>query len=230
MKEINNDREERKEMAILLDLKTAYPRVSRPILWAILEKYRLPNKVIDKLKDLHEFTSYRVRGEERDSTKFIPQRGLREGCATSPVIFSIFHQAVIRVAENERACEAEKNNRKVGIEWSFMPGHSLPLKNVKNTFNSAAKNTTLTMSLFADDTTIIGMNDEIDEGKQIIQKVMGEFEERTNESKEEKIEFGARDSEEIRMLGTYMGNEHDTKMRIKRAARTWMHIKKRFMK
>ena len=230
MEEINNGREERKEMAILLDLKKAYPRVSRPILWAILEKYRLPNKVIDKLKDLHEFTSYRARGKERDSTKFIPQRGLQEGCATSPFMFNIFHQAVIRVAEKERAFEAEKNNKQVDIEWSFMPGHSLPPKNAKNTFNSAAKNTTLTMSLFADDTTIIGMNDEIDEGKQIIQKVMGEFEERANESKEEKIEFGARDSEEIRMLGTYMGNEHDTKMRIKRAARMWMQIKKRFMK
>ena len=88
IKEINIEREERKEVAILLDLKTAYPRVSRPILWAILEKYRLPNKVIDKLKDLHEFTSYRVRGKERDSTKFIPQRGLREGCATSPVFLT----------------------------------------------------------------------------------------------------------------------------------------------
>jgi len=216
----SNEREERKEMAILLDLKKAYPRVSRPILWAILEKYRLPSKVIDKLKDLHEFTSYRVRGEERDSTEFIPQRGLREGCATSPVIFNIFHQAVIRVAEKERAREAEKRKKKVGIEWSFMPGHSLPPKNVKNTFNSEAKNATLTMSLFADDTTIIGMSDEIEEGKQIIEKVMGEFEERTNESKEEKMEFGERDSEEIRMLGTYMGNEHDTDMRIKRAART----------
>ena len=226
----SNEREERKEMAILLDLKKAYPRVSRPILWAILEKYRLPSKVIDKLKDLHEFTSYRVRGEERDSSEFIPQRGLREGCATSPVIFNIFHQAVIRVAEKERAREAEKRKKKVGIEWSFMPGHSLPPKNVKNTFNSEAKNATLTMSLFADDTTIIGMSDEIEEGKQIIEKVMGEFEERTNESKEEKMEFGERDSEEIRMLGTYMGNEHDTNMRIKRAARTWMQIKKRFMK
>ena len=110
-----------------------------------------------------------------------------------------------------------------------MPGHSHPPTNVKNTFNSEAKNATITMSLFADDTTIIGMNDEIDEGKQIIQKVMGEFEERTNESKEEKMEFGARDSEEIPMLVTYMGNEHDTKMRIKREARTWMQIKKRFM-
>ena len=147
----NNEREERKEMAILLDLKKAYPRVSRPILWAILEKYRLPSKVIDKLKELHEFTSYRVRGEERDSMEFIPQRGLREGCATSPVIFTIFHQTVIQVAERERALEAEKRKKKVGIEWSFMPGHSLPPKNVKNTFNSEAKNATLTMSLFADE-------------------------------------------------------------------------------
>ena len=177
------------------------------MLWAILEKYRLPNKEIDKLKDLHEFKSYRVRGEERDSMKFIPQRGLREGFATSPVIFNIFHQVVIRDAEKEGACEAEKSSKKVGIEWSFMPGHSLPTKNVKNTFNSEAKNTTLTISLFAD-TTMIGMNEEIEEGQQIIEKVMGEFGGRTDEAKEEKMEFGARDSEEIRMLGTYMGNEY----------------------
>jgi len=68
-----------------------------------------------------------------------------------------------------------------------MPGHSLPPKNVQNTFNSEAKNAPLLMSPFADDTTIVGMSDEIEEGKQIIEKVMEEFEERTNESKEEKM-------------------------------------------
>ena len=36
MEKANNDAEERKEMAILLDLKKACPRVSRPILWGIL--------------------------------------------------------------------------------------------------------------------------------------------------------------------------------------------------
>ena len=68
-----------------------------------------------------------------------------------------------------------------------MPGHSLPPKNVKNTFNSEVKNAPLLMSPFADDTTIVGMSDEIEEGKQIIEKVMEEFEERTNESKEKKM-------------------------------------------
>ena len=111
-----------------------------------------------------------------------------------------------------------------------MRGHSPPPNNTKSSFNSEAKNTTLTMSLFSDDTTIIGMSEEIEEGKQIIEKVMGEFEERTNESKEEKMEFGAEDIEEIRILGTYMGNEQDTEMQIKRAARTRMQIKERFRK
>ena len=81
----------------------------------------------------------------------------------------------------------------------------------------------------ADDTTTIGMSDGIEEGKQIIKNVMREFEERTNEQKKEKMEFRAKDSKEIQMLGTCIENEHDTKMQIKRAARTWMQIKKKFM-
>ena len=147
MEEISNERDEGKYMVILLDLKKAYPRVSRPILWAILEKYRLPNKAIDKLKDLHEFTSYRVRGKKEIIRSSSHTEDCERGCVTSLVISNIFHQAVIRVAEKERAHEAEKRNKKVGIHWSFMLGYSLPPKNVKNAINSEAKNTTLTMCL-----------------------------------------------------------------------------------
>ena len=31
-------------------------------------------------------------------------------------------------------------------------------------------------------------------------------------------------TEEIRMLGTHMRNEHDTEMRVTRATKTWMQI------
>ena len=66
------------------------------------------------------------------------------------------------------------------------------------------------MSLYADDTTSIGMSDEIEEGEQIIEKVIGEFEERTTESKEEKMEFGATDSEEIRIYTEYIWEMNTT--------------------
>ena len=80
MEERNNDGEERKEMAILLDLKKGYPRLSRPILWAILEKYKLQSIVIEKLKDLHELKIIQNQGEEGDSTEFIPEKITRGVC------------------------------------------------------------------------------------------------------------------------------------------------------
>ena len=58
--------------AFLLDLKKGYPRVSKPILWTILDKFKMPRSVISKLQDLYEFTEYKVRGQQRDSSSFFP--------------------------------------------------------------------------------------------------------------------------------------------------------------
>ena len=216
--------------AYLLDLKKAYPRVSKPILWKILDKLKMPRSVISKLQDLYEFTEYKVRGHERDSSSFFPQRGLREGCPTSPVIFNIFHQAVMRVATEMRKEKANEKGLDVGLRWSYMPGKSLPPAHKKYTFNSEAKRTDFDLSLFADDTTIIGNNQEIGMGKDIIEEVMGNFEEQTNKSKEEHVIFGDSESGNVRMLGTWLGHEKDTKMRLQRAGKVWSTIRKRFLK
>ena len=66
---------------------------------------------------LYEFTEYKVRGHERDSSSFFPQRGLREECPTSPVIFNIYHQAVMRVATEVRKEKANGTGWDVGIRW-----------------------------------------------------------------------------------------------------------------
>ena len=171
-----HDSNKSRAQAFLLDLKKAYPRVNRPMLWAILSKYGLPRSTINKLKDLHEYTSYRVKGQDGESTEYIPQRGLREGCETSPIIFNIFHQAVMRIADKQRKEEARERDREVGVGWRYMTGHSLPPKHLKNSFNSEASSTRLEMSLFVDDTTVIGTQEEIADGKKIIEKVMKQFE------------------------------------------------------
>ena len=51
-----------------------------------------------------------------------------------------------------------------------MTGHSLPPKHLKNSFNSEASSTRLEMSLLADDTTVLGTQEEIAEGRTIIEK------------------------------------------------------------
>ena len=165
---------------------------------------------------------------ERESTEYIPQRGLREGCATSPIIFNIFHQAVMRIADKQRKEEARERDQEVGVGWRYMTGHSLPPKHLKNSFYSEASSTRLKMSLFADDTTVIGTQEEITEGKMIIENIMRQFEELTNVDKEEN--FGSEESENIRMLGTWLGRKTDRKHRMQRAGKAWATIRKRFRK
>ena len=60
------DREE-EPVAKLLDLRKAYPRVNRPALWGILQKYGIGPRAMRVLKDLHEATMYRVRGRDGES-------------------------------------------------------------------------------------------------------------------------------------------------------------------
>ena len=67
-------------------------------------------------------------------------------------------------------------------------------------------------------------------GKDIIEEVMGNFEEQTNKSKEEHVIFGDSESGNVRMLGTWLGHEKDTKMRLQRASKVWPTVRKRFLK
>ena len=100
-------------------------------------------------------------------------QGLCEGSPTSPIIFNIFHQAVMRVATEMRKENANKKGSDVGIRWSYMPENSLPPVHKKYTANSEARRTEFDFSLFADDTTIIGSDEELAMGKDIIEEVMG---------------------------------------------------------
>ena len=60
--ETAEQREEQKPLAKLLDLRKAYPRVSRPTLWGLLRRYGLKGAMMDTLMDLHETASNRVKG------------------------------------------------------------------------------------------------------------------------------------------------------------------------
>ena len=64
--------------------------------WRLPKHFNIPDSFIDKLKDLHEFTAYKMKGSTSDSSTFYPQRDLREDCTSPPILFNIYHQAPIR--------------------------------------------------------------------------------------------------------------------------------------
>ena len=106
-------KEEREDdpVARWLDLRKAYPRVNKPALWGILERYGLSGNFLNSLKDLHEATVYCVKGREKESEEWTLERDLREGCATSSTLINIFHQAVMREAEEEKSSRARRKSK-----------------------------------------------------------------------------------------------------------------------
>ena len=200
--------------ARLLDLRKAYPRVSKPALWGLLERYGLSGKALEAIVGLHETTEYQVRGRGKEgfSEGWVPARGLREGCATSPVLFNIFHQAVMRQAEEARCREGE-----VGVGWRWVPGGSFAGAGNWEKECSEAKEVRVKLVLFADDTTIVGEKGELGRGVERMKEVMGRWEEKNNEDKEEKVDFGTEEGGKIRILGSWIGGKEDVSNRIKRA-------------
>ena len=80
----------------------------------------MKGKCLESLMDLHECTVYKVRGKEGMSDVWMPARGLREGCSTSPILFNVYHQAVMRQAEEAR----REGSGDPGVGWSWLPGGS----------------------------------------------------------------------------------------------------------
>ena len=220
------EEQETDPVAVLLDLRKAYPRVNKPALWAILERCGMEGNCMKTLQDLHEATKYVVKGRGGDSTAWLPERGLREGCPTSPCLFNIYHQAVMRSAERARKEKAEGRGEQVGVKWRWQPGNALPSGNLWERYSSEAESRDITLSLFADDTTVVGQRGEIEEGVREMKRVMESFEERNNDEKEERLDFGSEEGKKIRMLGCWIGAEEDVRNRKKRAGVLWCKVKR----
>ena len=216
--------------ARLMDLRKAYPRVNKPALWGILKAYGMKGDILNVIIDLHETTAYSVRGKEQNSDFWHPERGLREGCPSSPVLFNVYHQAVMRRGEAKRDEVGETNGEEVGVRWRWVPGNHFPGENLWEKHNSDAISVKIGSSLFADDTTIIGSKRELDAGVEAIKSQMYRFEEKNNDDKEEELVFGTEEGGKVRMLGCWLSPEVDGKNRVKRAGGLWARVKRQLRK
>ena len=133
----------------------------------------------------------------------------------------------MRVAVEERLKGAREREEEAGVGINWVPGSSFPSSHTWEKFNSEAISTRVILSLFADDTTVVGKGEELERGVEKTKEVMGWFEERNNDSKEEKLMFASEESGKVRMLGVYMGWEADSEERLKRGRKAWWVTKKR---
>ena len=86
------------------------------------------------------------------------------------------------------------------------------------------KRASLTSVSFAEDTTIVGMSGEIDEGVRTKKGVMNEWEKRNYDAKEEVLEV-VQMREAMCVLGSWMSTNVDVNNRITRANGLWWKVK-----
>jgi hypothetical protein len=81
---------------IFIDLKKAYDKVTRNILWWTLQKHKVSIKYITLIKDMYNNVVTSVRTSDRDINNLSINIGLQQGSALSPYLIALVMDEVTR--------------------------------------------------------------------------------------------------------------------------------------
>jgi len=79
----------RKMVVALVDLKAAFNSVDRRILGRRLEEEKVSRRLRERIMEIYEETGYRVRIEGKYGKRFWTERGVRQRCPLSPMLFNM---------------------------------------------------------------------------------------------------------------------------------------------
>ena len=177
------------EKVILLrffDLEKAYPKVARHALWKILEIKGCPPLMLKVLKALHNHTASSVRFEGAQSTAFVPERGLREGCPSSPILFNIYHHCIMGVFRARRARKALELQAEPGILWNYKVDGKVGKRRADRTEEGRnTKQRLIGDFAYADDSGIIGEATEVVLAEKLFAMTIADFAGKVNAGKTE---------------------------------------------
>ena len=86
-----------------LDLRGAYDRVQRPLLWQALQRLGVHGHMLDALRSLYANTTVSMRVEGKTGLAVPSETGVRQGCPLSPTLFGLFldglHRFMLCIAQ-----------------------------------------------------------------------------------------------------------------------------------
>ena len=80
---------------VFIDLTKAYDTVNRVLLWKLLAKYGIPDRLIRIIRSMHEGMKAKLNLDVGTSEEIPINNGLRQGCVKAPVLFNLFFAAVM---------------------------------------------------------------------------------------------------------------------------------------
>jgi hypothetical protein len=90
-------REQKEDLHMIsIDLKKAYDKVRRNVMWSALQKHKVSSKYITLIKDMYDNVVTCVWTSDRDTNDFPINIGLHQGSALSPYLFALVMDEVTR--------------------------------------------------------------------------------------------------------------------------------------
>ena len=171
----------------LYDIEKAYPRINRDALWQLLQRRGVPPEFINVCKGLHNFTQFHTRVERVTSRDYEADRGLKEGCPSSPPLFNLYHQAVLADFRIRRKRAADRLGLTAGVEWKIFVDGRLKRRRASYSATTNSKTHIFDDLEFADDTATISTEEEKPHADRILERTFQDWGEKLNRNKTETL-------------------------------------------
>ena len=168
------------------DLEKAYPKLARHGLWQLLHLKGCPPGFLRVLQRIHNTTSSKVRFQGVMSSGFLPDRGLREGCPSSPILFNIYHHGIMEVFRARRTRLALGLGLTPGVLWDYKVDGKIGKRRLDRLEEGRnVRQRTFGDFAYADDTALVGDSEEIFGAEKVFLDTISDFAGKVNAHKTE---------------------------------------------
>ena len=71
------------------DMKGAFDRITREIIWKIMDQKKITNTLKERIKEIYNDTAFKVKIYDKTSEKIYTKDGVRQGCPLSTALFNL---------------------------------------------------------------------------------------------------------------------------------------------
>ena len=171
----------------LYDIEKAYPRINREALWSLLQKRGAPSPFLQVCKALHNHTQFHIKLDGVLSHNYEADRGLKEGCPSSPPLFNLYHQAVLHNFRARRKRSATAAGLTPGIQWKIFVDGKLTRRRTAYQAQTNSKVHIFGDLEFADDTATIATEAEFPTADRLLEQTFTDWGEKLNRAKTETL-------------------------------------------
>ena len=88
---------------VWFDLRNAFGSVPHNLIWHSMRKLRAPDNLVSILMDIYDGSTFTIQSAEWATGAIPLQRGVKQGCPISPLLFNLAIEGLIRGVESSSA-------------------------------------------------------------------------------------------------------------------------------